>query len=285
MPTKSGSAAEQTRGRPHGFILNTHQVATASTFTPAPSYDPDPKLPCIEQSDWTWSVSATVDPVVYTNVNVTDPAVFAFSEFTDLPSGDYYLLPGGAFNHIGALFSGQQQRTTAGALPILTIRGSGREDPAVNPVKQPARYDGLCRISATRVKISRYLTGEVCSPVGFPYTPELRLTKAGLRAADPKGSCSSKVWLFGPGDTGRSFNFSDACDTHDYGYDLLRFFDIGGQARRDVDNQLARDMNADCNNRSFITKYNCRDWADTFAVAVEGNSLAQRYRPPSGQIG
>jgi len=175
-------------------------------------------------------------------------------------------------------------RVTSGRLPLITVTdadGVAKRDERPGPGSTIAE----CRPSAERVDIEMYLTGEVCAPPAFPYSPQFRRTKAGIRAADPFGDCSSEFGPIGPGDTGRSFNFTDACDTHDYGYDLLRFFDIGGDARRDVDKQFSADLAAACADRGFFTRYNCRDWADAFAIAIRANSLRQWYKPPTGEIG
>jgi hypothetical protein len=125
-----------------------------------------------------------------------------------------------------------------------------------------------------------YLTGRACAPRGFPYQPVLRQTKAGPRMTDPEGNCTAAV-----GDTGRSFDFSAACDSHDYAYDLLRFFGAGGDARRTADAMFGEELFAACGGRSVLTRFNCYGWAAAFDWLNKGNALLRRYQAPLGVIG
>lgn len=83
-------------------------------------------------------------------------------------------------------------------------------DPTGERGRVRADVIGIFSVPAKRGAVKLYLKGTFCAPRGFPYRPVRTWTKAGLRALDPSGSCSSPL-----GDTGVSFNFSDPCDTHD----------------------------------------------------------------------
>jgi hypothetical protein len=77
------------------------------------------------------------------------------------------------------------------------------------------------------------------------YRPEIRADAAGQEhLIKPSGSCSSPI-----GDAWSIFKA--ACQSHDLGYDLLRYAavrggELGPWARRAIDDQLARDMRSHC---------------------------------------
>ncbi|MCK9929382.1 phospholipase A2 [Frankia sp. Mgl5] len=85
------------------------------------------------------------------------------------------------------------------------------------------------------------------------------------------GNCSSS-----PEGVRGIYNFHLACQTHDLGYDLLRYFRIGGSARRAVDWLFYGDMNRSCQ----WWNYACRNAASTYYTVVAANSARQRYRTP-----
>jgi hypothetical protein len=96
----------------------------------------------------------------------------------------------------------------------------------------------------------------------------------------------------GLGDTGRSFNFRNACDHHDFGYRNLKRLDQryncpsrtldtycaagswsygrhwNAANRKRVDDRFLADMRADCEGRSFFQRLPCRGWATTYYTAV-----------------
>ena len=76
------------------------------------------------------------------------------------------------------------------------------------------------------------------------------------------------------------FDFTVACDTHDLGYDLLRFFRIGGGARAAVDRLFGSDMRYDCSTRSWLFKGNCYVAAGIYSVGVRANSAREGYGVP-----
>jgi RHS repeat-associated protein len=93
------------------------------------------------------------------------------------------------------------------------------------------------------------------------------------------GGCSAPMM----GNTGRSFNFTRACQTHDLGYDLMRFFGSSGSrggTRRAVDALFGRDLVSHCGGRSIFLRPTCYAWADTYHTVVDINSMRQAYRVP-----
>lgn len=77
------------------------------------------------------------------------------------------------------------------------------------------------------------------------------------------------------GNTGRSFNFTNACRRHDFGYRNLHLLDRrygGGNwnilTRRRVDQQFLADMKAHCWSRPWYDEPTCFAWAETFYAAV-----------------
>jgi RHS repeat-associated protein len=102
-------------------------------------------------------------------------------------------------------------------------------------------------------------------------------TKAGMRGVlrGPKHD----VCTWSP-NTGLTWDFRNACDTHDLGYDLLRFFKIGGLARHWVDVELYGDARADCNRRSWFNKRACRATAFIFYDWVNHYSNHEGFKMP-----
>lgn len=145
---------------------------------------------------------------------------------------------------------------------------------------------GLCN-EATAQCVIGILLGRESLPQGFAsWLKDVRKggpvgyisTSAGKRAVRSDGQCSSPV-----GDTGRSFNFSNACRTHDLGYDLMRFFKTGGKngdIRKRVDGLFLLDMKAHCGNRGRFTRGSCNNWANIYYNAVRINSWRQGNGKP-----
>lgn len=124
------------------------------------------------------------------------------------------------------------------------------------------------------------LTGDLAPRPAFVtehYAPVLIETQYGMRYGDPFGACSSPF-----GDTGGSFDFGDECDVQDYGYDLLRWFGVGGEHREVVDDLFAADVDVDCDTRTWNRPF-CELWAELYGAAV---ALGTRLDggPPSGPI-
>jgi len=113
--------------------------------------------------------------------------------------------------------------------------------------------------------LDAYLSGEVASPNCFPYQPDIEETKTGRRALDPfTDGCSGRSW-----EDDAFFDRNDACATHDYGYDLIRF-GVDSFGESDVDNYFYEDMLADCEDRIFEAV--CVDSAQFYRAGVRFGS-------------
>ncbi|HEY7628579.1 MAG TPA: phospholipase A2 [Ilumatobacteraceae bacterium] len=82
------------------------------------------------------------------------------------------------------------------------------------------------------------------------------------------------------GNTGRTFNFTNACRRHDFGYRNLHLLDQRygrghwtSSSRKRVDQQFLEDMRDHCYGRRWWDEPTCLAWAQTFysAVRVAGN--------------
>ena len=126
----------------------------------------------------------------------------------------------------------------------------------------------VARADATAVD---YQTGVVCPPKGFSdvlgYEPVLVETPAGWRYVRPGAECSGPL-----ADSGPFWDFSNACGTHDYGYDLVRF---GVGDRRATDSLFHDDMLRECR-REGLGQAPCKalaEWAYAALRVGDGNGF------------
>lgn len=72
--------------------------------------------------------------------------------------------------------------------------------------------------------------------------------------------------------TGRTFDFTDACHRHDFGYRNFKILNNGtwwtSSMRHRIDRIFHADMYKDCATRTRATRNICRTWARTFYRAV-----------------
>ena len=72
--------------------------------------------------------------------------------------------------------------------------------------------------------------------------------------------------------TGRTFDFTDACHRHDFGYRNFKVLNNGkwwtSALRHRIDRVFHADMYKDCATRTKTTRNICRAWARTFYRAV-----------------
>lgn len=132
--------------------------------------------------------------------------------------------------------------------------------------------------------VHEYLTGARPPPADFEkvmgYKPYAIQTKHGQRMQDPHGSASA------PGKIGPDKQFDPAAKTHDYGYDLLRYYErkgtpLGPQARKAADALFREDLFHFANDQKGLgSRVKYRAWAQVYATAVELNSRRQGYGPP-----
>ncbi|PWK84308.1 phospholipase A2-like protein [Lentzea atacamensis] len=106
----------------------------------------------------------------------------------------------------------------------------------------------------------------------------VRVADGTLRVVDASGGCSGPA-----GDT--EWDFSAACRAHDLGYDLLRYAEhkgdpLGPDARRELDDRLAKDLHAQCRVNPRGAEQTCHAVAETYAMGLKFNSWRQRWGPP-----
>ena len=78
------------------------------------------------------------------------------------------------------------------------------------------------------------------------------------------------------GNTGRSFNFTEPCRRHDFGYRNTKLLDErygaglywNGTTRKRIDLQFLADMKSGCRTRSVLLMPTCMSWAYTYYGAV-----------------
>lgn len=129
-----------------------------------------------------------------------------------------------------------------------------------------------------------YLTGARPPPADFEqvmgYKPYAIQTKHGQRMQDPHGDASA------PGKIGPDKEFDPAAKTHDYGYDLLRYYEkkgtpLGPEARKAADALFREDLFHFANDQKGLgNRIKYKAWAQIYATAVELNSRRQGYGPP-----
>lgn len=90
--------------------------------------------------------------------------------------------------------------------------------------------------------------------------------------------CSAPV----VGSTGISFDFTEACERHDFGYRNYKNLGLFDEEKGRVDEQFLEDMLDHCEGRSFLLRGRCTQWAYTFYAGVTG--LGGNCDPP-GPIG
>jgi len=77
--------------------------------------------------------------------------------------------------------------------------------------------------------------------------------------------CSAPV----VGGEGRSFNFTQACMRHDFGYRNIKRLGLFNElVRTKLDEQFRRDLESSCATQVRTRKIRCLMWAETFFVAV-----------------
>lgn len=104
-----------------------------------------------------------------------------------------------------------------------------------------------------------------------------------VRAAHMDGGCSTPF-----GDDNTKWDYSVGCKAHDLGYDLLRYADRKGHPlpadlRRELDNQLSRDMHHQCVLNPQGSAGTCEVVASLYTVGLVVNSWHQRWGPPRSE--
>ncbi len=140
------------------------------------------------------------------------------------------------------------------------------------PAPEPTPGAPACR-EVARGTTEEFLTGFACPPRGFSeafgYEPVLVRTQTGWRYTRPAhadGRCNGPL-----GTLGRRMEFVTACQTHDYGYDLVRF---GAGVRSEADELLYRDMMTICFDRGPLAGGACRCLAHWTKSALQIGDVA-----------
>ena len=181
--------------------------------------------------------------------------------------------------------------TTPATAPATTSKPVA--EPARNVVRDsfesPASVQRTAAVSAAPAGdhgklMNEYLTGARPPPADFEqvmgYKPYAIQTKHGTRMQDPHGAASA------PGKIGPDKEFDPAAKTHDYGYDLLRYYDkkgtpLSGDARKAADALFREDLfNYANDQKGMVDRWKFRTWAQVYATAVELNSKVQGHGPP-----
>jgi hypothetical protein len=179
----------------------------------------------------------------------------------------------------------QPPATTTRVRPLCSRGGgscNGYDYVCGDPVNR-FDLDGLCE-SAEKWCVIGILEGSESLPEGFVEWGTRRRGSAYAVIGN-----QSRRWLMhgacgGPqGDTGRTFNFRRACQTHDLGYDLMRYFRSSGtrgSTRRAVDALFGRDLVSHCRTRSRFDRPFCYTAADAIHTGVDIGSVGERYGVP-----
>ncbi len=154
-------------------------------------------------------------------------------------------------------------------LGILTLAVSGVAHAAAQPVRQTSDAGYLVE----SIVHGRADIGQVPDDFiqGMGYSP--MASSGTLR--NPRGGCST------PGQVGPD-GFAKACQTHDLGYDLLRYAEAKGQrlearARFGLDWRLYVDLMQTCETAT------CTATATAYYGAVTANSIRQGYKTPHAE--
>lgn len=172
-------------------------------------------------------------------------------------------------------------------LPLVRVDATPRTPPgsAAVPVASSAGLGPAAAAVTALVTTSAGQDPLAAVPADFApvmgYTPvPMRMADGTRRLAKPTGACSV------PGG-GAPFGFHQACQVHDYGYDLLRYAHATGQyqtaeARRQLDAMFARDLHAHCQvTRRGLAGAGCHLMADLFTAGVSFNSWRQHHGNPA----
>ncbi|PXY20894.1 phospholipase A2 [Prauserella muralis] len=131
--------------------------------------------------------------------------------------------------------------------------------------------DALALLPADFTRVTGVVAGETPAPDGT------------VRAVHVGGGCSTP-W----GDDDTRWGFGPACQSHDLGYDLLRYADrkghpLGPEVREALDDRLSADMHGMCRTNPMDSETTCRAVASLYSAGLVVNSWHQRWGPPVGE--
>lgn len=173
---------------------------------------------------------------------------------------------------------GQASVEHAGLVLLVALLLVGLAAFDVPPVPAQAIARAIC--SAVGEGCRAEATAPAAPGAGPPSEPELvdRYLDAGLddflayRASPDRDSrldwstnlCSAPL----VGSTGASFDFTEACLRHDFGYRNYRWVGLFEDRKSLVDDRFLADMRAHCATRAPGERDRCRAWAQAFYLAV-----------------
>ncbi|TDD98251.1 hypothetical protein [Jiangella asiatica] len=178
--------------------------------------------------------------------------------------------------------SGRSTENAAAARAVIVLTGATPDSITGSPVtthgEPPTAPDNRDVANGAPALAGGDLAGVL--PADFAavmgYVPQMVTGEDGaVHLIDADGGCS---WL---GNT--SYGFDRACQSHDLGYDLLRYAadrgdELGSWARRAVDDRLSADLRARCDEVDGGAA--CRALAGAAQAAVTVNSWRQGYGVP-----
>lgn len=206
-----------------------------------------------------------------------------------------------ALTHRGAVWSVAVVVTGAliGAMGVVAPAQVAQAAPSVTPgqarLSDPVSYGNLAGICNGRTTdcIKAVLTTTEPYPPGFLVWLRQRRARNGVHQGDRRGNTLAgwRAMLTGGDhcskapDKGPNFNFINACDTHDLGYELMRFFGTQGPripgARQYVDSLFLNDMRADCHHRNLVSRNLCYAAARLYYTVIQRVSSAGGWGIPS----
>jgi hypothetical protein len=118
---------------------------------------------------------------------------------------------------------------------------------------------GAVSWAGERNLVERYLTADLSEFLDYKHSP----------TQDPRldysdDGCSAPI----VGSSGRSFDFTQACERHDFGYRNSKRLGFFPEAKAAIDRRFLEDMLDHCATRAADLRTRCRGWAYVFFAGV-----------------
>lgn len=161
----------------------------------------------------------------------------------------------------------QDAQAVAGSLGPEELAWLARNDPEALAAAERARLWG-----EERELVDRYAAGDLRDFLDY------KRSGGDARLDFTDDGCSAPV----VGSTGFSFDFTEACERHDFGYRNYKSLGLFDEEKGRVDRQFVIDMLGHCSGRGFLLRAQCRRWAYVFYAGVLGFG---GHCDPPGPIG
>jgi len=125
-----------------------------------------------------------------------------------------------------------------------------------------------------RELVDRYTAGDLDDFLDF------KSSEGDARLDFSDDNCSAPV----VGSTGFSFDFTTACERHDFGYRNYKSLGLFDEEKGRVDQRFLADMLGHCVGRGFILRGQCRRWAYVFYAGVAGFGGHCDLPGPAGRL-